>query len=91
MSVIKLFVNVFPTDISGSVDFNDNFVHFCTIMFICKLIETKKRKIGSNIDKLCDILKYYKQNNTCKSNSDYIKYGFTWNILILFTNIQIGF
>ncbi len=43
------------------------------------------------MDKLCDILKDYKQNNTCKSNSDYIKYEFTGNILILFTNIQIGF
>ncbi len=43
------------------------------------------------MDTLCDILKDYKQNNTCKSNSDYIKYEFTWNVLILFTNIQIGF
>ncbi len=43
------------------------------------------------MDTWCDILKDYKQNNTCKSNSDYIKYEFTGNILILFTNIQIGF
>ncbi len=51
-------------------------------MFISKLIETKKRQKGSHMDKLCDILKDYKQNNTCKSNADYIKYEFTWNILV---------